>query len=161
MRFAAIFAFATSVAFVSAQDFSGVPSCAIPCLIPAVQGSGCGLTDTACQCTTGRESITNSLFGCTPSRCSASDIAGVAAAVQTLCAAAGVTITNVPSVVPSSLASAATSVVSGTGTGSQTRTPTGSATGSAAPAASTAAAAGNVVGYGAAVAMGFAGLLAL
>ncbi|KAF2027409.1 hypothetical protein EK21DRAFT_114898 [Setomelanomma holmii] len=158
MRFSAILAFATSLAFVAAQDLSGIPSCAIPCFAAAVGGSGCGLTDTKCQCTTGRESITNSLNGCTPSRCSASEIASIASAVQTLCAAAGVTITNIPTVVPSSLASAATSVVSGTATRSQTK----SATGSATAAASTGAAAGNVVvGYGAAVAMGLIGVLAL
>ncbi|KAF2828786.1 hypothetical protein CC86DRAFT_368923 [Ophiobolus disseminans] len=157
MRFSisAIFAFATSFALVAAQDLSGIPSCAIPCFLPAVQGSGCSLTDARCQCTTGRESITNSLFTCTPSRCSASDIANIASAVQALCANAGVTLTNIPSVVPSSLMSAATSGVTGTAVRSA------SATGSAAPAATTNAAAGNVVGYGAAVAMGLVGVLAL
>ncbi|OAL43662.1 hypothetical protein IQ07DRAFT_666090 [Pyrenochaeta sp. DS3sAY3a] len=171
MRFqATLAAFAASLAFVNAQDLSGVPTCAIPCFVAALPGSGCGITDTVCQCTTGRESIQNSILSCAPQRCSESDVATIASAVQTLCANAGVTISNVPTAAPtsgttlpsgSSAASAATTVLSGTRTMSMTASR--SATGSAPASQSTGAAVGgrDVSGWGGVVGLLVGGVFAL
>ena len=46
----------------------------LPCFASAVQGSGCGLSDTKCQCTTGNAKITESVTACAPSKCSAEDL---------------------------------------------------------------------------------------
>lgn len=87
-------------------------------------------------------------------------LTGIATAVASLCAQAGVTITNIPSALPSSVSAGASGVTAISGTAS--RSASISATRSAAPAASSAAAAENaVVGYGAAIAMGLVGVLAL
>ncbi|KAF1921191.1 hypothetical protein BDU57DRAFT_534896 [Ampelomyces quisqualis] len=159
MRFttSAIVAFATSFAFVAAQDLSNVPSCAIPCFANAIQGSGCSLTDVKCQCTTGSQAITDSLLQCTPSRCSADDLAKLAPAVSNLCAAVGVTLSGVGTAPPtsgaSSAATRATSGLSGTNVASASRTPAASGTG--ASAQSTGGAVGTFAGMGA-VAMGMA-----
>lgn len=47
----------------------------IPCFATAIQGSGCGLSDIKCQCTTGAEKIAASLATCAPQKCSESEIA--------------------------------------------------------------------------------------
>merc|ERR1712070_369313 len=153
---------------VAAQDLSSIPTCAIPCFAAAVAGSGCGLSDTVCQCTTGNEKITQSITECAPDRCSADDLAKIAPAAAGLCAAAGVSISaSAASVIASSTAGVASGTASmaattsayamssGMPSASMTMTPSGSA-----PAeVSTAAAAHNIVGYGA-VAMGVAGIFA-
>jgi hypothetical protein len=36
--------------FVAAQDFSGQPECALPCLMDAIQQIDCAATDSACLC---------------------------------------------------------------------------------------------------------------
>jgi hypothetical protein len=46
----------------------------LPCFATAVQGSGCSLADTKCQCTTGLQTIQSSLLQCAPARCSADDL---------------------------------------------------------------------------------------
>ncbi|KAF1837069.1 hypothetical protein BDW02DRAFT_566493 [Decorospora gaudefroyi] len=147
---------ASLAVFVHAQDLSGVPECAIPCFVAALPDSNCGVTDTECQCTTGRDAITNSLLECAPRRCEAGKLVSLVPAVSSLCAAVGVTISDVPTSLPSSIASttgsasdaSATSEISGTGT----------ATG--AEATPTNAAAGKAVGYGA-VALGMAAVFGL
>ncbi|KAL6703330.1 hypothetical protein ACN47E_009748 [Coniothyrium glycines] len=170
MRFqSTVLAVAASLAFASAQDLSSVPTCAIPCLVAAIPGSGCTVTDVTCQCTTGREAIANSLTSCAPSRCSAADTAALEPALAGICAAAGVAISSAPSAAASSaasavssainsaissaLSSAATSALAGTRTASGSASPTGSVA-----QQSTAAAASHVVGLGA-VAMGVAAVL--
>ncbi|KAH7356222.1 hypothetical protein BKA66DRAFT_250480 [Pyrenochaeta sp. MPI-SDFR-AT-0127] len=191
MRFqATVAAFAASLAFAGAQDLTGVPTCALPCFVAALPASGCGITDTVCQCTTGREAITNSILGCAPSRCAESDVASIAPAVQALCAKAGVTITDVPTAAStasgsaaatsaasssanaaSSAANAASSAVAAASSAASAASSalsaassiarTASATGSAAATATPNAAPGNVAGLGA-IAMGLAaGVMAL
>ncbi|KAF9697004.1 hypothetical protein EKO04_004964 [Ascochyta lentis] len=112
MRFSTIAAFATSLAVVSAQtpDLSSVPDCAVACLIAAIPGSSCGVTDVMCQCTTGQSSITTSLESCIPGRCSAEDAAKVAPALASVCSAAGVSVSVPASMAATSAASAASSV---------------------------------------------------
>ncbi|KAJ4343653.1 hypothetical protein N0V95_006592 [Ascochyta clinopodiicola] len=111
MRFSTIAAFATSLAVVSAQtpDLSSVPDCAVACLIAAIPGSGCGVTDVTCQCTTGQASITNSLTSCIPSRCSADDAAKVAPALAGVCSAAGISVSVPASAAATSAAASAAS----------------------------------------------------
>ncbi|OAL00785.1 hypothetical protein IQ06DRAFT_148990 [Phaeosphaeriaceae sp. SRC1lsM3a] len=156
MRFStsAIVAFATSFAFVAAQDLSQVPSCAIPCFATAIQGSGCSISDIKCQCTTGAEKIAASLLQCAPQKCSAGDIAKLEPAVSGLCSAAGVTLSNIPTALPSSGAAASTGAAASataSGSGSASRPASASAT----LAQSTGAASANGVAFGA-VAMGLA-----
>ncbi|KAF3036150.1 hypothetical protein E8E12_001937 [Didymella heteroderae] len=111
MRFSTIAAFATSLVVVSAQtpDLSNVPNCAIPCLVSAIPGSGCGVTDVTCQCTTGQSAITSSLESCLPSKCSSEDLAKVAPALAGLCSAAGISVSIPASAAATSAASAASS----------------------------------------------------
>lgn len=66
---------------VAAQDLTAAgrayPVCSQKCLIEAVVASGCGATDTMCQCTTGLDVITSKLTSCLLSGdCSATDLAG-------------------------------------------------------------------------------------
>ncbi|PVI06052.1 hypothetical protein DM02DRAFT_623370 [Periconia macrospinosa] len=101
MRFSlSAVAFAASLAFVNAQDLSGIPSCALTCFAAAVPASGCSLTDTKCQCTTGRDKVQGSLTQCVPERCSADDQTKVASAVVGICERAGVTVSNLPTAAP-------------------------------------------------------------
>ncbi|KNG49607.1 CFEM-like protein [Stemphylium lycopersici] len=75
MRFqATVLAVVASVAFVGAQDLSGIPQCAIPCFVAALPKSNCGVTDTKCQCTSGKSAIENELLTCAPERCEQSEI---------------------------------------------------------------------------------------
>lgn len=169
MRFqATIVAFAASLALTGAQDLSGLPQCALPCLIAALPASGCSSTDVTCQCTTGQAKIAESLAGCIPSACSAEEQAVLTPALAGICTSAGISVSvpanpaasaassamaSMESAVSSAMASgsaAVTSAVSGNRTSGM---PT--ATGSAPPQVSTAAAAANFAGLGA-VAMGLA-----
>merc|ERR1712137_736083 len=121
MRFqATVLAVAASLAFVGAQDLSGIPQCAIPCFVAALPSSNCGVTDTNCQCTSGRSAIENSLLTCAPERCEQSEISSLAPAVSSLCAAAGVTLSDIPTAVPSSGASMTGSMMSSMMSGSPT-----------------------------------------
>ncbi|KAF1948006.1 hypothetical protein EJ02DRAFT_10263 [Clathrospora elynae] len=161
MRFqATVFAVAASLAMVGAQDLSGIPSCALPCFVAALPGSNCAISDTKCQCTTGREAIQNSLLTCAPQRCQGEDITKLAPAVEKLCEAVGVTISDVPTAPVSSGYAAPTGSASMSASmshvsGSKTASKSASATGSGAPAQTTNAAAANVAGMGA-LAMGMA-----
>ncbi|KZM26959.1 uncharacterized protein EKO05_0004758 [Ascochyta rabiei] len=177
MRFSTFAAFATSLAIVSAQtpDLSSVPDCAVACLIAAIPGSGCGVSDVTCQCTTGQASITSSLGSCIPSRCSVDDSAKVAPALAGVCSAAGISV-SVPasatassaaasvassaSAAISSAASAVSSALSSAASAASSRVASASTTGSAShsgsasatksgPAQSTGGAVANVAGLGA------------
>jgi hypothetical protein len=74
MRFSTSAIVACAFAFVAAQDLSNIPSCALPCFATAIQQSGCSLSDTKCQCTTGAQKITDSLTSCAPARCQGDDL---------------------------------------------------------------------------------------
>ncbi|KAF3051025.1 hypothetical protein E8E11_007285 [Didymella keratinophila] len=133
MRFSTIAASAISLVIVSAQtpDLSNVPNCAVPCLVSAIPGSGCSVTDVTCQCTTGQSAITSSLESCLPSKCSTDDLAKVAPALAGLCSAAGISVSIPASAAATSAAASAASSAAGSA---------GSAATSAASAASSAVA---------------------
>ncbi|KAF1933008.1 uncharacterized protein M421DRAFT_416610 [Didymella exigua CBS 183.55] len=149
MRFSTIAAFATSLAVVSAQtpDLSAVPNCAVACLIAAIPGSGCGVTDVTCQCTTGQSAITSSLESCIPNACSATEAAQVAPALAGICSAAGISVavpsgtSMAASMASSAVASAASSAAATVSSAmSMASSAVASARSSAASAASSAAA---------------------
>ncbi|CAN9079262.1 unnamed protein product [Alternaria alternata] len=162
MRFqATVLAVAASLAFVGAQDLSGIPQCAIPCFVAALPGSNCGVTDTKCQCTSGRSAIENSLLTCAPERCQPAEISSLAPAVSSLCGAAGVTLSDIPTAVASSGSAAATGSASTSQvSGSRTMSGSGSPTGSQAAEQTENAAAGKLASYGV-VAMGMAAVFGL
>ncbi|KAL6871804.1 cell wall protein [Trichoderma novae-zelandiae] len=71
---------------VAAQDFSGQPDCAIPCLKDAIPKAGCALTDTACACKPDVQAKLVGLVGpCLLSKCSPSDLAKAQAAAADAC----------------------------------------------------------------------------
>ncbi|KAF3007444.1 hypothetical protein E8E13_003836 [Curvularia kusanoi] len=178
MRFSTIAAFAASLAVVSAQtpDLSSVPNCAVSCLVAAVPGSGCGVTDVKCQCTTGQQALTDSLMKCIPTKCSADDAAKVPAALAGICNSAGYPVSIPASAAATGASSAAASAASSAASmvssmASKASSAASSATGSAAsrasgaasatssgPAQSTGGAAANAVGLGA-VALGMVAAL--
>ena len=171
MRFS-LFAIAATLALSSAQDLGNIPTCALSCFAVAVPASGCSLTDAKCQCTTGRDSITESITKCVPGKCSADEIASryppthtrhgqhvnaileIAPAVQDICASAGITVSDLPTAVNSGSAA-------GSATGS-IASRTASVTGSSVTAAtqSPGAGAANHVAMGA-VALGLAAVFGL
>lgn len=126
MRFSiSAVAVAATFAFVNAQDLSGIPTCALTCFAAAVPPSGCSLTDTKCQCTTGKDKIQSSIETCAPQRCSVEDAAKIAPAVQAICERAGISV-SVPTTLPSGFATASGSRNGTSGiTGSQTQTGSG------------------------------------
>eukprot|EP00994_Dinema_validum_P004383 NODE_2427_length_699_cov_42.961538_g1977_i0.p2 GENE.NODE_2427_length_699_cov_42.961538_g1977_i0~~NODE_2427_length_699_cov_42.961538_g1977_i0.p2 ORF type:complete len:172 (+),score=37.82 NODE_2427_length_699_cov_42.961538_g1977_i0:115-630(+) len=167
MRFqATIVAFAASLALTGAQDLSGVPQCALPCLIKAVPSSGCTATDVKCQCTTGQAKLAESLQGCIPSACSADDAAKLTPALLGICKAAGIEVSAPASAAASAASSAGSAATSAAGSmtsaagsaashaASHTSAMASGASG-APPQVSTAAAPANMAGLGA-VAMGLA-----
>ncbi|KAF2644782.1 hypothetical protein P280DRAFT_179871 [Massarina eburnea CBS 473.64] len=151
MRFFSTIALAASVAFVSAQDLSGLPTCALTCFATAVPAAGCSLADTKCQCTTGKDSITNSITSCVPGKCSSSDIAEIAPAVSAICQRAGITVSNLPTAVTSGSSNSTASATSGA---------SGSKTSSGAAQQTSNAAGALGIGMGAA-ALGFAAVFGL
>ncbi|EGR46556.1 cell wall protein [Trichoderma reesei QM6a] len=71
---------------VAAQDFTGQPECAIPCLKDAIPKAGCALTDTACACKPDVQAKLLGLVGpCLLSKCSPSDLAKAQAAAADAC----------------------------------------------------------------------------
>ena len=59
---------------VEAQDFTGVPPCAVSCLTDAIQKAACSLTDMACQCTTNSQmNIAILISPCLADSCSVED----------------------------------------------------------------------------------------
>ncbi|TFB00986.1 hypothetical protein CCMA1212_007165 [Trichoderma ghanense] len=71
---------------VAAQDFTGQPDCAIPCLKDAIPKAGCALEDTACACKPDVQAKLLGLVGpCLLSKCSPSDLAKAQAAAADAC----------------------------------------------------------------------------
>ncbi|KAF3090944.1 hypothetical protein TWF569_002570 [Orbilia oligospora] len=89
MKFSAV-ALATVVAVVSAQGIADIPACAQTCLLPALQATGCSLTDFKCSCS--NKSFVSDSTDCIEGACSPADIAKAAKATYELCKAAGVEI---------------------------------------------------------------------
>ncbi|CAI6340172.1 unnamed protein product [Periconia digitata] len=149
MRFSlssAVVAVAACFALVGAQDLQGIPTCALTCFAAAVPASGCTLTDTTCQCTTGKDKIAESVTSCVVQRCSAEDQGKIASAVTGICSRAGVTVSDLPT----STGAVASSTGSATGSKNGTSGVTGVKPSSGAPAEQT----GNVAAQGGAVSLG-------
>ncbi|KAK6521404.1 hypothetical protein TWF506_001622 [Arthrobotrys conoides] len=89
MKFSAV-ALATFVAVVSAQGIADIPACAQTCLLPALQATGCSLTDFKCSCS--NKSFVSDSTDCIEGACSPADIAKAAKATYELCKSAGVEI---------------------------------------------------------------------
>ncbi|KAF9879457.1 CFEM domain-containing protein [Colletotrichum karsti] len=71
---------------VAAQDFSGQPECAIPCLRDAIPKVGCALTDTACQCAADKqEQLVPFAAPCLLSACNSADLGKAQAAAADAC----------------------------------------------------------------------------
>ncbi|KAL7898414.1 hypothetical protein HDV63DRAFT_373738 [Trichoderma sp. SZMC 28014] len=121
---------------VAAQDFSGQPDCAIPCLKDAIPKAGCALTDTACQCKTSTQAqLVGLVAPCLIEKCSASDLAKAQSAAAAACKdeAAGSS-----SDASSAASSAATSAAGSTAPASTSAAATSEATTSAAQTTSAA-----------------------
>jgi len=136
---------------VLAQDFSGIPACAVcimialgslvfllntdvsflheqtSCLASAIGAAGCGASDLSCQCGTGQPAIVATVAPCLVAACNLADLGQAQSAGLARCAAFSATAT-------------ATSTGSGTTTGTGTATSTsgsGSSTGTGSSASST------------------------
>ncbi|KAF2263817.1 hypothetical protein CC78DRAFT_267581 [Lojkania enalia] len=118
------------------------------CLATANQEAGCQITDVQCQCTTGFDTILQSVMSCVPSQCSAEDTAKIAPAVEDICSRAGVTLTSLPTAAPTGTPSGVTDAITGT------------VTAASSDPSNTNAAGANIAGLGA-VALGMAAVLAL
>jgi len=95
MKFSAV-ALVAIAAVASAQSIADIPACAQTCLLPALQATGCDLTDFKCSCSN-KEFVSGST-ACILKTCSPADAEKAAKATYELCLAAGVTIpTGVPS----------------------------------------------------------------
>jgi len=71
----------------TAQNLSGQPACASPCLSSAITAAGCALADQGCQCGTGKASIQNLVATCLLSGCNPTDLAAAASVGNALCVA--------------------------------------------------------------------------
>ncbi|EAT90373.2 hypothetical protein SNOG_02161 [Parastagonospora nodorum SN15] len=166
MRFSTASIFACAVAFVAAQDLSQIPSCALPCFASAVQGSGCGLSDTKCQCTTGNAKITESVTACAPSKCQADDlqifqldlsltpISELVAAAAGICSAAGYPLQQASSAAAAASGAASTGMAMPSGSAMPSRSAMPSGNSSASGTMSTGAAGANFVNGALVLAMG-------
>jgi len=134
--------------FATAYTIADLPSCSISCFTTAISGSGCGLTDTHCQCTTGLTYITNSVGPCLLKGCSTDDAAKAVTVSQGICKQ------------DASSSAGSTGATTGTSkTGTSTATTTGTSSASAQKTNAAGANVGGIVYAGA----GFvaAGMLAL
>jgi len=137
-----------------AVSVADLPSCALNCFTIAVSTSTCGLTDTVCQCTTGKTAITNSATPCVAKACSAADQSKTLQVSNEICAAA---------VSGSASASGASSTASGASSSATKSTASTAASGTSSAAAtqsSSAAAARKFELAGAGAAMLAAGVFA-
>ncbi|KAF2746454.1 hypothetical protein M011DRAFT_404403 [Sporormia fimetaria CBS 119925] len=81
-----------ALASVAHAQLSNLPSCALSCLLPALQSSGCAtLTDFECQCGKA-DALFATALPCVQDGCSEADQATTISAVQGACAEAGVPI---------------------------------------------------------------------
>ena len=72
MKFSAVTLVAVA-AVASAQSIADIPACAQTCLLPALQATGCNLTDFKCSCS--NKEFVSSSTDCIEKGCSAADIA--------------------------------------------------------------------------------------
>ncbi|OCK86343.1 hypothetical protein K432DRAFT_376849 [Lepidopterella palustris CBS 459.81] len=160
-----VFFAAAAVNVVLAQDTTGIPDCAIPCFQTAIASSGCSVTDTVCQCTTGLAAITASATPCVLKSCQPSDIAKVQTASAAICAKAvgsSIGATSMASTMTNSIASVSGSTFTATSaTGSAKGSIATSSTGAVAQSTGAAAevnARSVMKGLGVAV-LGFVGVM--
>jgi len=115
-----------TVGLVTAQSISDIPACAQTCLLPALQKTGCDLTDFKCSCS--NSAFVSGSSACIQTACSAADVVKAAQATYLLCKSVGVTIPTAAVSSPATSAAASSSVA-----------PASSAPVSSAPASSAAA----------------------
>ncbi|KAL7806308.1 cell wall protein [Trichoderma gracile] len=83
---ASVIALLFAAGLVAAQDFTGQPECAIPCLEDAIPKAGCAIEDTACACKPDVQAKLVGLVGpCLLSKCSSGDVAKAQAAAADAC----------------------------------------------------------------------------
>jgi cell division septation protein DedD len=141
MKFSLAVALAAATSYVSAQDLSSIPSCALSCLVPAVSSVGCSPTDFKCSC--GKSSQLNAAAApCIQSACSASDQTKANTALEDICSKAGVPITLPP------VGGASTPASSPAASSPAASSPAASTPAASSPAASSPAAS-SPAGYGA------------
>lgn len=141
---------AAIIAFVQAQSISDLPSCSLSCIVTAVEGTGCGVTDYACACGKAAQ-LTASVTPCVESACDAADQAKVVSVLEGICSSVGVPITistpatsssapassSTPASTPASSSASASATASSSAAGGY-----GSSSSSAAASSSSAAATG-------------------
>jgi hypothetical protein len=93
MKFSAVALIAVA-AVASAQSIADIPACAQTCLLPALQATGCNLTDFKCSCS--NKDFVSGSTACILKACSAADAEKAAAATYALCKSVGVTIPTQP-----------------------------------------------------------------
>jgi uncharacterized membrane protein len=108
MKFSAVALIAVA-AVASAQSIADIPACAQTCLLPALQATGCDLTDFNCSCSN-TKFVTDST-ACIQKSCSASDIEKAAKATYELCKSAGVIIPTQGPAAPTTTAAPTTAAV--------------------------------------------------
>ncbi|KAF3906291.1 hypothetical protein ABW20_dc0103018 [Dactylellina cionopaga] len=123
MKFSAVVLVATA-AVVSAQGIADIPACAQTCLLPALQATGCSLTDFKCSCS--NKSFVNDSTDCIQKACSTADQAKAAKATYELCKSAGVEIETRAPVAATTAAAPSTSAAA-VATTSEAAAPTTSA----------------------------------
>lgn len=75
MQFKTLALAALAAGFVAAQDASSIPACAQECFSAAIAKTSCSATDYYCQCTTGKDTITNEVTPCLlKSTCTTGDV---------------------------------------------------------------------------------------
>jgi len=84
MKFSAAIVLSLST-FAFAQSIADLPSCSISCFTTAIASSGCGATDTKCQCTTGKDAITKTITPCLLKACSQDDATKTATVSAQIC----------------------------------------------------------------------------
>ena len=104
MKFSAVTLVAVA-AVASAQSIADIPPCAQTCLLPALQATGCSLTDFKCSCS--NKSFVTDSTKCILGACSPDDAEKAAGATYALCKSVGVTIETQPVPRPSSTSEAA------------------------------------------------------
>lgn len=102
MKFSAV-ALVAIAAVASAQSIADIPACAQTCLLPALQATGCDLTDFKCSCSNNK--FVSDSTACIQKACPPADVIKAAKATYELCKSVGVIIpTQAPSAAPSTTA---------------------------------------------------------
>ncbi|KAH6715782.1 hypothetical protein DL95DRAFT_389736 [Leptodontidium sp. 2 PMI_412] len=149
----------------AAQNLSGQPACASPCLSSAITAVGCALNDQGCQCGTGKSSIQIAVATCLIAGCSPSDLAlaqkvgnelclaySSTAAVLTIQTSTGPLTTTGSGLGTTTTATTSLAQTTGTTTGSGSASGTGSSAAATTSPATTSPPSSSVSGSGSAAA---------